>query len=61
MNKRNKGKLYVRDNFGILNVIGILFICCRGLVVYWFILILCDCMVCKKLFEVERLFRLWLD
>lgn len=37
MNKRNKGKLYVKDNFGILNVVWILFVCFIGLVVYWFI------------------------
>lgn len=48
MNKGNKGKLYVKDNFGILNVVGILFVCFIGLVVYWFILIMNGCMVCKE-------------
>lgn len=61
MNKRNKGKSYVKDNLGILNAVGILFICCIGPVVYWFTLILCDCMVCKKLLKAECLSRSWLD
>lgn len=36
MNKRNKGKSYVKDNLGILNAVGILFVCFIGPVVYWF-------------------------
>lgn len=36
MNKRNKGKSYVKDNLGILNAVWILFVCFIGPVVYWF-------------------------
>lgn len=54
MNKRNKGKLYIKDNLGILNALGILFVCFIGPVVYRFTLIMCDCMVCKKLLLIRK-------
>lgn len=60
MNEMKKGKSYIKDNQGILNTLKMFFLLYRP-IVYWFTIIICDCIVCKKLLEAEHLFRSCLD
>lgn len=44
MNEMKKRKSYIKDNQGILNTLK-MFFCFIGPLVYWFTIIICDCIV----------------